>query len=183
MADDKSLAGGSSDHATTNHSHHAQQTPNHRRWIGVLMHRWPTALGIAVAALTAYDLDLDDSNLTFDSTLGFLSALLVLMALVYVGAAALARRRSAWVVLLVAFAVMVVAPLLAPGIDPSAVLLIAALVFVVLGAARGLLRRPGGLTLQTAGMFIFGAVGLGALYVDLELGSYLVAAGIIGHAL
>jgi predicted PurR-regulated permease PerM len=61
-------------------------------------------------------------------------------------------------------------------------LLVAALVFLVVGAARGLLRRPGGLTLQAAGMLVFGATALAALYVDLDLGGYLVAAGLIGHA-
>src|SRR3712207_6196728 len=77
MADEKSLAAGSSDHATTNDAHHAQQTPNRRRWTDMPMHRWPTALGIAVAALAAFDVD---DGLEF-------AALTVLMALVYLGAA------------------------------------------------------------------------------------------------
>src|SRR5215212_12249833 len=94
MADDKSLVGGSSDHATTDDSHHAQQTTNPRRWIGVLMHRWPTALGVAVAALTAFDLQVDAG---FVSSI---SAVVVLMALVYIGAAALDRRRASCAVLL-----------------------------------------------------------------------------------
>ena len=175
MADEKSLAGGSSDHATTDDSHHAQQMPNPRRWIDVLMHRWPTALGIAVAALTAFDLQVDAG---FVSSF---SALVVLMALVYLGAAALSRRRAAWVVFLTGFAVLVVLRLPDSGIEPSLVLLVGALAFLVLGAARGLERRPGGLTLQAAGMLGFGAIALTALYADLELGGYLVAAGLIGH--
>jgi hypothetical protein len=52
------------------------------RWRGLLVHRWPTALGVAVATLTALDLGADA---VFVSSL---SALIVLMALVYVGAAA-----------------------------------------------------------------------------------------------
>jgi hypothetical protein len=175
MAYEKRLAGGSSDHATTNDSHHAQQTPNRLRWIDVLMHRWPTALGIAVAALAAFDLQVDAG---FVSSF---SALVVLMALVYLGAAALSRRRAAWVVFLAGFAVLVVLPLPDSGIEPSLVLLVAALAFLVLGAARGLLRRPGGLTLQAAGMLGFGTIALTALYADLQLGGYLVAAGLIGH--
>jgi len=43
-------------HATGNHSSQAHQTPDRRRWTGVLEHRWPTALGVAVAALTVFDL-------------------------------------------------------------------------------------------------------------------------------
>ncbi len=65
MAYEKSLAGGSSDHATTNHSHHTQQTPNRRRWTDALMHRWPTALGIALAALAAFDLQDVQEGLEF----------------------------------------------------------------------------------------------------------------------
>ena len=58
-----------------------------RRWTGFLAHRWPTALGVAVAAMTAFDLRVDAG---FVSSL---SALIVVMALVYVGAAAMGRRR------------------------------------------------------------------------------------------
>jgi len=138
------------------------------------MHRWPTALGIAVAALAAFDLQVDAG---FVSSL---SALVVLMALVYLGAAALSRRQAAWVVFLAGFAVLVVLPLPDSGIEPSLVLLVAALAFLVLGAARGLLRKPCGL-LQAAGMLGFGTIALTALYADLQLGEYLVAAGLIGH--
>jgi hypothetical protein len=35
---------------------HTEDAPHARgRWTGALMHRWPTALGIAVAALAAFD--------------------------------------------------------------------------------------------------------------------------------
>ena len=100
MANKKSLAGGSSDHATTNDSPHAQQTPNRRRWTDALMHRWPTALGIAVAALATFDVD---DGLEF-------AALTVLMALVYLGAAALDRRWSAWIILLAGLTLLVFMP-------------------------------------------------------------------------
>src|ERR671914_879552 len=70
---------------------HTEDAPHTRgRWTGVLMHRWPTALGIAVAALAAFDLR---DGLEF-------ATLTVLLALVYLGAAALDRRWSAWVLLL-----------------------------------------------------------------------------------
>lgn len=137
-----------------------------------MAHRWPTALGAAVAALTAFDLQIDAESVSS------LSGLVVSMALVYVGAAALNRRRFAWVVLLAAFAALV----LDLGINLPAVFLVAALAFVVLGAARGQLRRPGVLPLQAAGMLAFGATGLVALYVDPTLGGYLVAFTLIGHA-
>ncbi len=136
------------------------------------MHRWPTALGIAVAALAAFDLQ---DGLEF-------AALTVLMALVYLGAAALDRRWSAWVVLL---AGLLLAFFIIPsisGIDPSVVLLVAAPVFLALGVARGQLVKPGGLPLQTAGMLAFGSTVLVALYVDPDLGGKLVGIAILGHA-
>jgi hypothetical protein len=43
----------------TGDSPQARRAPNRRRWTDVMMHRWPTALGIAVAALTAIDLQLN----------------------------------------------------------------------------------------------------------------------------
>jgi hypothetical protein len=67
-------------------------------------------------------------------------------------------------------------------VGASVVLLVASFVFVVLGAARGQLHRPGGLTLQGAGMLGFGAIALATLYVDTVLGAYLVAAALLGHA-
>jgi hypothetical protein len=68
-----------------------------RRWIDVLKHRWPTVLGIAVAALTVFDLQGGTE----------LVALTMLMPVVYLGAAALDRRWFAWVVLLAGVAVLV----------------------------------------------------------------------------
>ena len=177
MTEKESFADKVRDHATDDDSPHAHQVSYRRRWVDFLKHRWPTALGIAIAALTAFDLEIDAESISS------LSALVVLMALVYVGAAALDRRRATWVVFLAGFAVVVVfLDLLDSGIEASLVLLVAALVFVVLGAARGRLRPPGGLPLQTAGMLAFGATALVTLYVDPALGGYLVAFALLGHA-
>src|SRR5918995_2674410 len=133
------------------------------RWSGVLMHRWPTALGIAVAALAAFDLQ---DGLEF-------AALTVIMALVYLSAAALDRRWSAWVVLLAGLPLAIFIPSIS-GIDPSVILLVAAPVFLLLGVARGQWQRPGGLPLQSAGMLAFGSTVLVALfYVDPDLGGAL----------
>ena len=177
MTEKESFADKVRDHATDDDSPHAHQAPDRRRWTDVLMHRWPTALGIAVAAMTAYDLEIDAGSVSS------LSVLVVLMAFVYVGAAVLDRRRATWVVFLAGVAVTVVfSDLLDSGVDPSAVLLVAALVFFMLGVARGLLRRPGGLTLQAAAMLGFGVVALMALFVAPGLGAYLVAFALLGHA-
>jgi hypothetical protein len=165
------LADTVSEPTTTNDSHRAHQTPGRRRWTDVLMHRWPTALGIAVAALAAFDLQ---DGLEF-------AALTVLLPLVYLGAAALDQRWSAWVVLLAGLPLAFFIPSIS-GIDPLVVLLVAAPVFLALGVARGLLRKPGGLTLQTVGILAFGSIVLVALYVDPNLGGKLVAIALIGHA-
>jgi len=177
MTEKESFADKVRDHATDDDSPRAHRAPDRRRWADFLQHRWPTALGIALAALTAFDLEIDAGSVSS------LSALVVLMALVYVGAAALDRRRASWVVFLAGTAVVVVfLDLLDSGIEASLVLLVAALAFLVLGVARGQLRRPGDLTLQAAGMLAFGATALVALYVDPDLGAYLVAFALLGHA-
>ncbi len=149
------------------------RTDGGRRWAGFLAHRWPTALGIAVAALTAYGIDRAAEIVP-------LSPLVGLMALVYVGSAALDRRWFAWVVLFAGLPLLSFIPPTS-GINPLVVLLVAAVGFLVVGAARGLLRRPGGLPLQAVGMLVFGAGMLAALYVQPVLGGMLVAVGLLGH--
>ena len=170
MTEKESIADKVRDHAADDDSPHAHQAPDRRRWTDVLMHRWPTALGVALAALTAFDLE---DGLEF-------AALAILMPLVYLGAAALDRRWSAWVVLLAGLLLAFFIPSTS-GVVPSEVFLVAALVFLVLGVARGQLIKPGGLTLQAAGMLAFGSIGLVALYVDPDLGGKLVAIAILGH--
>jgi hypothetical protein len=172
MADKNDLAGGTREHAADG-SPPAYRASGRRRWIEVVMHRWPTALGVAVAALTAYGMDRATEIVP-------LSPLVVLMALVYVGSAAVDRRRFAWVVLFAGLPLLSFVPP-ASGIDASVVLLVVAAGFLAAGAARGLLRGPGGLPLQAAGMLVFGAGMLAALYAAPEIGAYLVAAGLIGH--
>ena len=66
MTDRKTRANGVRNHTDDSPHTHGRQTE-------VLKHRWPTALGIAVAALAAFDVD---DGLEF-------AALTVLMALVY----------------------------------------------------------------------------------------------------
>jgi hypothetical protein len=142
-----------------------------RRWTSVLAHRWPTALGVAVAALTVFDLRGGTE----------LAALTMLMPVVYLAAAALDRRRLAWIVLLAGVTVLTVVPS-GSEVVPSVGFLAAALVFFVVGTARGELRKPGGLALQTVGVLAFGSIVLAALYVDADLGGYLVAIALLGHA-
>lgn len=97
----------------------------------MLAHRWPTALGVAVAALTALDLKVDA---------GFVSSL---AALVYVGAAALGRPRASWAVLLGGLPLAFFVPPTS-AINPSVIVLAIAALFLVVGVMRGRLGEPGG---------------------------------------
>lgn len=58
-----------------------------------------------------------------------------------------------------------------------------ALAYLIFGAARGTLRRPGVARLQTAGLLGFGAFAVLALFLDPAVGHYVVAAGWFGHAM
>jgi hypothetical protein len=170
MTDEKYTAGEGRDLTTDDGSPHARG-----RWTNLLVHRWPTALGVAVAALTALDLKVDAG---FVSSL---SALVVVMALVYVGAGVLGRPRASWAVLLGGLPLALFVPPTS-AINPSVVVLAIAVFFLVVGVMRGQLREPGGLLLQAAGVLVFGATALAALYVAPELGAYLVALALLGHA-
>ena len=172
MTDKKNLANAVRNRVTAGDAPRTHQSPGRRRWTDVLMHRWPTALGIAVAALDAFDLQ---DGLEF-------AALTVLMALIYLSAAALDRRWSAWLVLLAGLPLAIFIPSTSEVV-PSVVLLVAAPVFLVLGVVRGQWQRPGGLPLQSAGMLAFGSIVLVALfYVYPDLGGKLVGIAILGHA-
>src|SRR5215207_8052361 len=151
MTDKNTFVNEGRDRATDNRSPHA-----HRGWTGFLAHRWPTAVGVVLAALTAFDLRIDAESVPS------FSALVVLMPLVYVGAAAVGRRGFAWVVFLAAVTPLILTQVLDLKINLHAAFLAAALAFLALGAARGRLRGPSGVPLQAGGM--------------------LVAIGLIGHA-
>ncbi len=54
--------------------------------------------------------------------------------------------------------------------------------YLVFGAVRGRLRRPGVLRMQIVGLVIFGGAALVAVLVDADAGHYVAGAGWIGHA-
>jgi hypothetical protein len=57
-----------------------------------------------------------------------------------------------------------------------------AIAYLVFGAVRGTLRRPGVLGLEVVGLVVFGGCALLAALVDPEAGHYIAGAGWIGHA-
>ena len=133
-----------------------------RRW-------WPAAAGAGVAGFAALDI-------TADGGIG-LAPVLAASALIYLGAAALGRPGASWPIFLGAFAVLAVA-------DEHAlwVILGAGALFAGYGLLRGAVRPAGGVPLQALATAGFGGAAAVALAVSPELGSYLVAAGLLGHA-
>lgn len=152
------------------------EAPGRRHWGDLLKHRWPTVLGVALASLTALDLEI---NREFVS---FLSALIVFMAIIYLSAAVLDRRSSAWVVFLLGLVVLTVLKLLDLNVAAVLVFLAAALVFLVLGLVRKQWRKASSLPLETGGMIAFSAVALIAPNLELVWAGYLVVAALFSHS-
>jgi hypothetical protein len=69
-----------------------------------------------------------------------------------------------------------------PSSPATWLLPVLALAYLVFGALRGVLRRPGVLRRQLAGLLGFAAVALAGLVVAPAVGQYLVAAGWVAHA-
>jgi hypothetical protein len=134
--------------------------------------RWPTLAGLGFAALIAFDLM---SGVE-------LAPVLAASAAVYLGAAALQRPATAWPLFFATVAVITIARLLEDGFEPTWVILAGAVALLIYGL-RGGAGRPGhGLPLQTVALVGFGAAAGAALMITPELGAYLVAAGLLGHA-
>lgn len=146
-----------------------------RDWVQLLIHRWPTLLGVGVATLTFLG---EEVSAGFVSAV---SAVVILMAGIYLGAAVLERRRAAWVFFLGGFVLLAAVRLLDGGVNLPLVFGVGAVILLVLGLARGRLG-PGHARLQVAGMLGFGVLGLLAPGVDPALGGYLLAAALLGHA-
>lgn len=147
-----------------------------RDWGHWLLHRWPTALGIAIAFLTAFDLQLDRA------AFAALAAIIAFMALVYLGAAVVGRRASAWLLFIIGFIAIFVLRLLNLSSALVFAFLVSAFGFWIFGIVRTQGRSAGSLSLQTIGMLGFGALALSVLYVDLTLAGYLIAAALLAHA-
>jgi len=134
--------------------------------------RWPTLAGLGFAALIAIDLM---SGVE-------LAPILAASAAVYLGAAALQRPAAAWPLFFATAVVITVARLLDDRFEPTWVILAGAVALLTYGLLRGAGRPGHGLPLQTAALLGFGAAAGAALMITPELGAYLVAAGLLGHA-
>jgi hypothetical protein len=134
--------------------------------------RWPMLAGLGFAALIAVDLV---SGVE-------LAPVLAASAAVYLGAAALQRPAAAWPLFFATAVVITVARLADDRFEPTWVILASAVALLIYGLLRGAAHPGYGLPLQTVALLGFGAAAAAALMITPELGAYLVAAGLLGHA-
>ncbi|GAA2011472.1 hypothetical protein GCM10009739_24770 [Microbacterium ulmi] len=131
---------------------------------------WPAALGMVVAAATAYGLT--DGRAV--------APVVAASGLVYLAAAATGRPRAAWVAFGVTIPLITVGKL--TGLDVTPWLLALAAVMLVVGLARRRTRPWWALPLQTAAMLVLGAAALIAVQLNATLGGLLVATALLAHA-
>jgi hypothetical protein len=134
--------------------------------------RWPTLAGVGFAALIAVDL-LSGVEL---------APVLAASAAVYLGAAALRRPAAAWPLFFATGVIITVARLLDDRFEPTWAILAGAVGLLIFGLLRGAAWPGYGLPLQTLALLGFGTAAGAALLISPDLGAYLVAAGLLGHA-
>ncbi len=139
----------------------ASTTRPGRPWADRLKDRWPTALALAMSALTFGGTGTEEAVTSFGQVLP-------LLPLLYLVVAKLRRRQATWPGLVVGLT-SVIALRALDVIAPVAVFSAVALVVLVWGAADGQLRRPDPFRVQALGMLGFGALALVGLAVDPDL--------------
>lgn len=132
--------------------------------------RWPTAVALAFAAYSLWEID-DGVEYVI---------IFVLPATGYLFMSIVGRRRITWIV--VVAATLTVVMLRALDVDPWPVLATVVLALVAVGLLNGQLRRPGFYVAQAPGAIAFMAAGLVVLALPTTAAGFLVAAGLIGHA-
>ncbi len=138
--------------------------------LSTLTRRWPTWLALAWAAVSLADLA-DGLEYAF---------VLLVAATGYLFIVVVDRSRLTWPVLFGLIAVVVV--LRSLDVDQWPALTVTAFALMAAGLITGQLRRPGLYLLQSPAAVGFIALGMAALAVPAAIGSYLVAAGLLGHA-
>lgn len=137
---------------------------------------WPTLVAIALAGFVAFDM----------SSGSALAPILAASGLVYLGAAALRKPRAAWPLFFGTFVVISAARIATrlgmTSFDPTWVFVGLAFLFVGYGLVRGAARPLDGVPLQTIAMIGVGTTAVIALMAGGDVGAYLVAAGLLGHA-
>jgi hypothetical protein len=136
--------------------------------------RWPTAVGLLIAAAVYVAVIVGDPDVGDDFAPGVAT-----MMGIYLLAFAIGRPASAWL----AFAVLGVAAAVVGefGVDAAVVMtaVLAALWLAVL--ARGRRRDTPSFTIQTLGMAFFGALTIAAVVADTRLAGILAGVGWLTH--
>jgi hypothetical protein len=132
---------------------------------------WPTVAGIALAGFVALGMQQGSEQ----------APILAASGLVYLATAVLGKP-SAWPVFLATFVIISVSRTGLAGVDATWVLIGVAIPLAGYGLLRGGTREPTGLPLQLLAMVVVGALAATALVAGGDLGSYLVAGGLLAHA-
>jgi hypothetical protein len=133
---------------------------------------WPTLAGIALAGFVALD----------TSSCSELAPILAASGLVYLGAAAFRKPSAAWPLFFGTFVVIAATKIWLATFDATWVFLGLAVLFAGYGLWHGAAHPIDGLPLQAIAMVGFGTAAAIALIVSGDVGAYLVAAGLFGHA-
>lgn len=149
-------------------AHTVHNAHNRTSWVRRYL---PAAFGVVFAGL----------NIVGLTEGADLAPLLVASGFVYLGAAALRRPGTAWPMFWLTFVVIGASRVLG-GPDSVWVLLGLAALFAVYGLVRGAARDRAGLPRQAIAMVAIGAAAAVTVVVGGDLGGYLVAAGLLGHA-
>lgn len=149
-------------------------SPADRSWASrvpkFIAHRWPTVLGLLFMAFCILDRPDGRSQ----------AHVVFLAALIYLSTAVVGRPGVVWILFAVSVAAVGVLGQL--DIDHWPALFAGAVSIVILSLVSDLPRRSGLAALQIPLMLIFGAAVFIALSLSPDLGAYLVAAALMGHA-
>ena len=137
--------------------------------LGTLVHRWPSAVGL-VAAVALFLTGMDRASV---------AVAVAAAATCYVAAAAFALPWMAWA--WIPMSVVVVTAGAVAGVDPLVATAGSAAVLVVLGLVRGTARPA--LTLELAGLLLYGAFAVGALLLSPTAGLVVVAVTLVAHGI
>jgi hypothetical protein len=142
----------------------AEDAPRSQR----ILHRWPSALGLAAAAL----------QLARGTDTETVSTVIGVAVVCYLGAAALNRRWVAWAGCVVVSLVVVASQVI--GLAWWAVSAVIALALVVAGLLLGVPRVP--LAAQTGALIGYGGVAVAALFLAPRVGLVLAGVALVGHS-
>ena len=150
-----------------------------RTWRGSLSW-WPTLAGIGLAGFMALAMAgfMPRGRLSGAE----LAAVLAASGFVYLGAAALKKPSAAWPLFFGTFVVITADRFGVASLDATWIVIGLAALLLGYGLLRGAAHPIDGLPLQAIAMVGFGAVAAIALIVSGDVGAYLVAAGLLGHA-